>query len=110
MHLFEVDAVTSVCETTNSYFVHGKYGLSRIGNNEIFSLERKTIYEGNGALLLIKHDNLTGKSLMGKRVGHITMLREDSVRLTSQFDFSIAEMLIAQNKKLISDKGHEKSE
>lgn len=100
MHLFDVDAVTSVCETVNPYYVHGNHGLSRIGNDETFRLERKTIYEGNGALLLVKHDNLSGESMMGKRVGHITMLREDSVKLTSRYDFSVAEMLIKQRKTL----------
>ena len=103
MHLFEVDTVTSVCETTNPYYMHDKHGLSRIGNDETFRLERKTIYEGNGALLLAKNKNLSGKSIMGRRVGHITMLREDSVKLSSEYDFRVAEMLLKQRKARKSD-------
>ncbi len=99
MHLFDVDTVTSICETINPHFIHGKYGLTRIGNDERFRLERKNIYEGNGVLLLFKSNNLLNKSIMGKSIGHINMIREDSVRLVSQFDLEIADMLLKKRKK-----------
>lgn len=106
MHIFDVDTVTSICETINPHYVHDKNGLARVGNDERFRLERKTFYEGNGVLLLFKTKNLLNKSIMGKRIGHINMLREDSVRLVSQFDLEIADMLLKKRRKEYKSDGN----
>ncbi len=99
MHVFDTDSVISLTETISPYYVHGKHGMERIGNTECFRLERKNIYKGNGALLLIKTKNLnSGSRLEGEKRGHIIMLREDSVRLVSEFDFLMAEMLLKRNE------------
>ena len=91
MHIFDTDCVISLCETVNPYYVRQKNGLKRIGNREMFRLERKTIYKGNGALLLFKTKNLQAGSVMGERIGHIIMLSEDSINICSKFDFDVAE-------------------
>jgi hypothetical protein len=43
---------------------------------------------------------------MGKRIGHINMLREDSVRLVSQFDLEIADMLLKKRRKEYKSDGN----
>lgn len=99
MHVFDADSITSLAETLSPYYVHDKNGVVRIGNTERFRLERKTIYKGNGALLLFKTKNLEANSIEGVKRGHIIMLREDSVRLVSIFDFQVAQMLLRQKIK-----------
>jgi len=99
LRVFDTDSVVSLVETNNMYYMHGKHGMERIGNTESFRLERKNIYEGNGAMLLIKTKNLKGKTLEGQRRGHIIMLREESVRIMTPLDHEIAEMLLEKRKK-----------
>lgn len=94
MNLFDTESVVSVCETNSPYYMRGSNGLERIGNKEKFRLERKYIYRGNGALLLFKTANLTKGTISGKLIGHIIMLREESINIRSEFDFNVAEYLI----------------
>jgi len=95
MHIFDTDCVVPLCETVSPYYVRGKNGLQRIGSSERFRLERETIYKGNGVLFLFKTKNLRdGGSIIGKRIGHIIMLREDSVNICSKYDFEVAQFLL----------------
>ena len=98
MHIFDTDCVVPLCETVSPYYVRQNNGLKRIGNTEMFRLERKTIYKGNGSLLLSKTKNLQAGSVMGERIGHIIMLREDSINICSKFDFAVAEFLLKEGK------------
>lgn len=102
LHIFETDSIISLCETISPYYVRNKNSLGRIGNTEKFRLERKTIYRGNGALYLFKTQNLSKGSIFGEKIGHIIMLREDSININSPFDYQIAELLLSQRSHLIS--------
>ena len=95
LHIFDTDCVVPLCETVSPYYSRGQNGLKRIGNSEMFRLERETIYKGNGAFLLFKTKNLQDqRSFMGERIGHIIMLREESVNICSKYDFEIAQFLL----------------
>jgi len=94
LQIFDTDCVVPLCETMSPYYVRQKNGLERIGNTEMFRLERKTIYKGNGSFLLFKTSNLQTGSVMGERIGHVIMLREDSINICSKFDFNVAEFLL----------------
>jgi len=98
MHVFDTDSVISLSETIGPHYAHEKHGMVRIGNTERFRLERKNIYKGNGSILLIKTKNLSTNSIEGIKRGHMIMLREESVRLISEFDFLIAQMLLKRRK------------
>ena len=99
MHVFDTDSVVSLTETLSPYYVHEKNGVVRIGNQERFRLERSTIYRGNGALLHFKTRNLNTASIEGVKRGHIIMLREDSIRLVSKFDFKVAQMALKNRER-----------
>lgn len=101
MHIFDTDSVVPLCETYSPYYVRGKKGLERIGSVEQFRLERKIIYQGNGALLLFKTKNLGKGSIMGDKVGHIIMLREDSINIVSPFDYKVARVLLKERNETV---------
>ena len=101
LHIFETDNVIPLCETNSPYYVRNKGSLERIGNQEKFRLERKTIYRGNGALLLFRTKNLEKGSIFGNKIGHIIMLKEESININSLFDFKIAEFLLKDGNPLV---------
>ena len=101
LHIFETDNVIPLCETNSPYYVRNKGSLERIGNQEKFRLERKTIYRGNGALLLFRTKNMGKGSIFGNKIGHIIMLKEESININSLFDFKIAEFLLKDCNPLV---------
>lgn len=100
MSIFDVDSVISLCETYSPYYVRGENGLERIGSKEQFKLERKIMYRGNGALLLFKTNNLAQNSITGEKVGHIIMLREDSLNIVTPFEYKLADFLLSGRNNL----------
>ncbi|OGW47581.1 MAG: hypothetical protein A2Y66_03270 [Nitrospirae bacterium RBG_13_41_22] len=96
MYIFETDSVISLCETNSPYYIRNNNSLERIGNQEQFRLERNTIYRGNGALFLFKIKNLAKGAIFGEKIGHIIMLKEESININSPFDYKIAEFLIKE--------------
>ena len=97
--VYETDSVISVCENLTQKFKHGINGLEPLIKDNRLRLERNAIYEGNGAVILTRRECITPERTLGKRVGHITMMREESVRLHSEFDLNIVEMLLQKSHK-----------
>ena len=97
--VYETDSVVSVCENLTQKFKHGINGLEPLIKDNRLRLERNAIYEGNGAVILTRRECITPERTLGKRVGHITMMREESVRLHSEFDLNIVEMLLQKSHK-----------
>ena len=58
-------------------------------------LERNSIYKDNGAILLTSRRCIEDKTLTGKKVSHITMLAEESIKINSDFEFWLAEKIIS---------------
>ena len=94
LYIFEYDSVKSVCETNSPYYTRTENGIQQIVSGERFRLERKAIYKGNGSLLLFKTENLQTGTSSGEKVGHIIMLREDSINICSDYDFQVAELFL----------------
>ena len=95
MKIFDVDTVLSIVEELAPCYQHEEFGLTPI--NEIgqdLRLERKSIYKENGAVYLTKASVLERGLLLGRKVGHITMLPEESVKINSAFDLWLAEEII----------------
>ena len=97
MQVFDVDSVRSVSEELAPCYQHEVDGLKGINNSDGNQprLERNAIYKDNGAVLLIKTNNLEDGGIIGKKVGHITMLPEESIKINSDFEFWLAEQIIA---------------
>jgi len=103
MMIFNVDSVISIQEELAPCYHHQKFGLNPIDDpsNEI-RIERKAIYRENGAVYLAKLDVIKAGKLLGKNIGHITMLAEESVKINSAFDLWLARKII--DDKLSIDK------
>ena len=97
MEIFDVDTVISIQEELAPCFHHEKYGLTpiNVSNYGISRLERKSIYKGNGAIHLTKTSVIEKGVLLGKSVGQITMLPEESIKINSDFDYWLAEKIIS---------------
>jgi glycosyltransferase involved in cell wall biosynthesis len=97
MTIFDVDSVVSIEEELAPCYNHSQFGLtpinSSIGN---IRLERESIYKENGAICLTRIQVLDNGSLLGERVGHITMLPEESVKINDPFDFWLAEKILQE--------------
>ena len=96
--LYNADSVLSVYEDCGLHFVHGKEGLTPLNPamHRQIRLEREGLYESNGAVRVLWRDILTEQDLAGRRVGHITMTREESFQIKSLFDLRLMEHLLLQ--------------
>jgi CMP-N-acetylneuraminic acid synthetase len=96
--IFQVDSVISIQEELSFCYHHGQQGLFPINGSRDRSLrlERKAIFKENGAIYLTKVGVVQAGMLLGDRLGHITMLPEESVTIKSQFDFWVAENILTQ--------------
>ena len=96
MRIFGADSVVSIQEELAPCYHHNASGLSGInyGQEGQPRLERAAIYKGNGCVFFHKVKNMEDGRLFGKKVGHITMLPEESVKINSDFEFWLAENII----------------
>ncbi len=93
--IFDVDTVTSIQEELAPCYFHRRHGLTPVSKSDTkFRIERDAIYKGNGAITLSRVDVLKNGSLLGKKVGHITMLPEESIKINSEFEFWMAEKIM----------------
>ena len=96
MTIFDVDSVVSVCEELAFCYQHARNGLVPIQRKRDFRIERKAIYKENGAILLSRVDAITEEDFLGKKIGHIVMLPEESIKINSQFKFWLAEKILTE--------------
>ena len=85
--IFKLDSVVSVCEELAYCYQHKRKGLVPIQKKRELRLERKAIYKENGAILLTRTENINSDEIFGERLGHITMLPEESIKINSRFTF-----------------------
>lgn len=96
MIIFDVDSVISTCEELSRCYQHRRFGLNPIGYSRgDLRLERDAIYRENSAIFLTRVENIYNGRLLGKKVGHITMLPEESVKINSEFELWLAEKIIS---------------
>jgi CMP-N-acetylneuraminic acid synthetase len=102
MAIFKTDSVISVQEELARMYHHRRFGLKPItrGDGEL-RLEREALFRANGAIYLTKTDVIRSGHLLGRRVGHIVMLPEESIKTNSEFDLWVAERVLAEWKKVV---------
>ena len=75
---------------------HGKHGLIAInatqGNGP--RLERHSVYKETGAITLTHIENIKNNVMHGEKVGHITMLPEESVKLSSDYELWLVKNIL----------------
>ena len=98
MTIFGVDSVISITEDISFFYHHGKHGLTPVNGSfqRTFRLERKALFKENGAIYLNRVDSILSGKFLGEKIGHITMLPEESVRINSAYEFWLAEKIAAE--------------
>jgi len=100
MTIFNVDSVISIQEELSYFYLHGKNGLDPLSrSSRDLRVERDAIFRENGALYLTRIDVIRKGRILGEKIGHITMLPEESIKVNSEFDFWMAEKIITDWKK-----------
>jgi len=97
MTIFDVESVITVCEELSYCYHHRHFGLQPISNSKRkLRQERDAIYKENGAVILSRTEVLEKGRLLGKNIGHTMMLPEESVKISNDFDFWLAEKIILE--------------
>lgn len=98
MMIFNVDSVVSITEDISFFYHHGKNGLTPVNGSlqRMLRLENKALFKENGAIYLSRVDTVLAGKFLGERIGHITMLPEESVRISSAYEFWLAEKIAAE--------------
>lgn len=98
MTIFGVDSVISIVEDLSFFYHHGKNGLTPVNGSlqGTLRLERKALFKENGAIFLNRVDTVLAGEFLGEKIGHITMLPEESVRINSEYEFWLAEKIAAE--------------
>lgn len=98
MTIFGVESVISITEDLSFFYHHGKNGLTPVNGSlqRTLRLERKALFKENGAIFLNRVDTVLAGKFLGDRIGHITMLPEESVRIDSEYEFWLAEKIAAE--------------
>lgn len=96
MLIFNVDSVISVCEDINLYYKHTPEGLAPLVKSRLLRLERDSLFRENGAIYLSRVSCLKNNTFLGERVGHITMLPEESIKIDSEFNYWLAGKIIKE--------------
>ena len=99
MKIFDLESVISVQEELAHCYQHRRFGLKPISLSRDIRLERDAIYKENGAVFLSRTEVLRRGELIGKTVGHITMLPEESVKINSDYEFWLAEQIMLNRGK-----------
>lgn len=97
LSIFDVDSVISIQEELSYCYFHRKFGLTPISKSaRNLRVERDAIYKENGAIYLSKVNVIKEGRLLGKRISHIVMLPEESVKINSKLELWMAEKIITE--------------
>jgi len=109
MTIFEVDSVISIEEELAYCYFHERYGLRSVSDDERgMRSERNAIYKENGAIYLSKTEVFRRGELLGKRVGHMTMLPEESLKITSEYELWLAHKIVQDWRSRQVEEGQER--
>lgn len=97
--MHNVDSVISVVEDLTFHWQLGEYGLKEvIYHKRLLRQEKEKTYKENGAIYVVKTENLFFDNMLGERVGYIEMQPYEAVRLESGYDFWVAEQMLLSGK------------
>ena len=97
MAIFNSDSVISIQEELSPVYQHRRYGLAPVSKHTgQVRMEREALYRANGAIHLTRTGVIQSDRLLGRKVGHIVMLPEESIKMNTEFDLWMAEKVIAE--------------
>ena len=96
MDLFETDRVLAVRPETEVFYVHNGSGLEPVRQGRALRLEAEELYRAAGDMEIVRRTFFdANRTLSGGRTGHIVLDRKASISLLSEWDWQIAELLLA---------------
>lgn len=99
--IYGVDSVVSVCEDLWVHYQHGSYGLTQLFERRLLRQEREALYRENGAIFVSETRVITRENFLGRKIGHIVMTLEESLRIDSEFGFWLAEQIMREGQKWV---------
>lgn len=94
MLIFDVDSVISVYEDLATHYQHVGSGLRSLFPRRELRLEKEALWVENGAIYLSRVQNLRTNNHLGESIGHIVMLRNESLQIDSEEDFLLVDYLL----------------
>lgn len=95
MAIFDVDSVISIQEELAFCYRHRRFGLSPVHKSRRnMRIERDAIYKENGAIYLSKTRVFKNGRLLGKKIGHISMLPWEGIKINSAYEFWLVEKIL----------------
>ncbi len=100
MELFDTDAVISVRPDTGVLYRHAGAGLEPLRQSRRLRLEREELFRECGQIYAVRRTHLVeSKQLVSGRVGHVVIDPRSAVRLQSEWDWQLAEQIIALSRQ-----------
>jgi CMP-N-acetylneuraminic acid synthetase len=96
MAIFNVDSVISIEEELAHCYHHRRMGLEPIEKTRSIRTEKKAIYKENSAIYLSRTAVFRNRQLVGEKVGHITMLPEESIKINTAYDLWLSEKVLLE--------------
>jgi len=104
MEVFDTDTVVGVRADTDVFYQHDGAGLKPLRKTRLLRLEREELYREVGQLFVVKREFLeTERQLVGGKVGHIVLDQCASLRLSSEWDWEMAEWLTRKMTGAVSE-------
>ena len=97
--IFNVDSVIAVCNDSNTYYVHRQWGLEPVVRKKKLRLERDTLYKDTYSICVSNVKVITKNAFLGRTIGHIIMLPEESVNVMDDFGFWIVKKIMEEYGK-----------
>lgn len=106
MLIFDVDSVISVYEELSNHYLHVGTGLRPLFQRRTLRLEKEALWVENGAIYLSKVGDLRENDYLGEKIGHIVMLRHESVQIDTEEDFRLVEYMLNIRRREEGLTGH----
>ena len=98
MKVYGSDEVLSVEEELSELYQHRMNGLETITKLGELRLEKDSLYRFNTAVRLISRHSLLGSDSLGKKIGHIIMLKEEGIRITDEYNHWLAAKIMSERR------------
>jgi len=97
--LYDADSVIGVVSDISFHWKPGKYGLTPVGyQKRLLREDRDTMYKESGSVYAVKGEILKSGGYLGNVIGHTELSRLESWRIESDFDFWVAEKMLAEKR------------
>lgn len=104
MELFDADSVTGVRPESDLFYRHDGSGLVPLRKTPRLRLEREELYRGAGRFHLVRREHFeTHGEILGGKIGHVVMDEQGALSLRSEWDWAIAEALVAKRGFVAAD-------